>query len=148
MRNFALILLILILLLTACGQNRRADEVLAGFCREYPIERQIYTSVADENDEGYIDSEMLMTLYGISEYPVREFALVFYGKIDTVREIGVFIIESGDDAIEVSDLAARRIRFLSSFSEGEGFIKKYRDVLVYGFVEDSSDTELIFDSIL
>ena len=148
MRILAIILLLSTLLLTACGHTVRADDILAELCREYPIDRQIYSSLSDENDKGYIDSEMLRALYGISEYPVREFALVFYGKVDTVRDIGVFVIGRGEDVMEISELVARRISFLSSFSEGEGFIKKYKGALVYGFVESAADTEAIFDTIL
>ena len=148
MRIVALILLLSTLLLTACTQVRRSDEVLSAFCREYPIDRQIYSSLASERDEGYVDAEMLRALYGIFEYPVRDFSLVFYGKVDTVREIGVFIIGKGDDIIEISELVARRISFLSTFSKGEGFIRKYKGTLVYGFVENAADAEKIFDSIL
>ena len=148
MRILALVLLLATLLLTSCTQVRHADEVLSEFCREYPIDRQIYSSLANEREEGYVDREMLRALYGVSECPVRDFALVFYGKVDTVREIGVFVIGRGDDVVEISELAARRISFLSAFSDGEGFIKKYKGALVYGFVESAADTEAIFDSIL
>ena len=148
MRIIALILLLSTLLLTACTQVRRADDILLEFCREYPIDRQIYSSLANEREEGYVDTEMLRALYGITEYPVRDFSLIFYGKVDTVREVGVFIIGKGDDIVEISELVARRISFLSTFSPGEGFIRKYKGALVYGFVENASDTEAIFDSIL
>ena len=148
MRIIALLLLISVLPLTACSQKRSAEDVLTRYCEEHPIDQQIYSSLADEYDTGHIDREMLTSLYGDEEYPVRELALVFYGKVDTVREIGVFITSGGDDVIRASEIAAARIRFLSGFSRGEGFIKKYRGVLVYGFVEDASYTEEIFDRIL
>ena len=148
MRIVALILLLSTLLLTACTQVRRSDEVLSAFCREYPIDRQIYSSLASEREEGYIDAEMLRALYGISEYPVRDFSLVFYGKVDTVREIGAFIIENGQDEILLTELISRRIGFLSSFAEGEGFVKKYRGVIVYGFVENSARAQELFDRII
>ena len=148
MRIIALLILISTLTLTACTHKPCAKDVLSELCREHPITREIYSSLDGEYESGHIDQQMLNSLYGTEEYPVREFALVFYGRIDTVREIGVFITDSGDDVIRVSEMATARISFLSTFSGGEGFIKKYRGVIVYGFVEDASYTEEILDSIL
>ena len=150
MRIIALLLLISISVLpfSACSQRVCAKDVLSEFCTEYPIDREIYSSFDDEYGRGYIDKQMLTLLYGVDEYPVREFALVFFGKVDTVREVAVFITDSGDDVIKASEIATARIEFLSGFSDGEGFIKKYRGVLVYGFVEDAAYTEEIFDRLL
>ena len=148
MKRLATLLLTLIFLFTSCGTRMSAEDVLSGFCREYPIDREIYSSVRGENEAGYIDSEMLTALFGIGERPADDFAIVFFGKVDTAREVGVFVIENGDSVIEITELLARRISFLSTFSDGEGFIRKYRGAIVYGFVEDASYVEHIFDGIL
>lgn len=147
-KRFAIILLAIILSITSCAERVSAEHVLAQFCREYPASAEIYSSLSAKGEAGYIDREMLLALFGSDEYPTREFALVFYGKLDTVRELGVFVTENGDDVIEITELLARRISFLSAFSEGEGFIRKYRGVLVYGFVEDSAYVQEILDGIL
>lgn len=143
-----LLLLSLHLSLTACSKKQSAADILGEVCREYPISAQIYSSLSAEDEEGYIDAEMMTALFGMDSCPVSEFAVVLYGKVDTVREIGVFITDNGDERIRVSELLSRRISFLSSFSSGEGFIRKYRGVLVYGFVEDASCLEELLDSIL
>ena len=148
MRIIALLILISLFTLTACAPKPCAEWTLAELCRVHPITGQIYSSLNSEYDPGHIDGQMLKSLYGTEEYPVREFALLFYGRVDTVREIGVFIIGSGDEVIRVSEMASERINFLSTFSKGEGFIRKYRGALVYGFVEDAAYTEEILDSIL
>lgn len=148
MKRLVPLLLALILIITSCTETVRAEDVLGEFCREYGVSAGIYSSLSKKGEAGYIDREMLQALFGIDEYPAREFALVFYGKVNTVREIGVFVTENGDDVIEISELLARRIDFLSTFSDGEGFIRKYRGVLVYGFVEDASYVTEIFDGIL
>jgi hypothetical protein len=148
MKRFVLLLLASVILITSCTETVRAEDVLGKFCREYPVSAVIYSSLSDKNEPGYIDSEMLTALYGTDEYPVTEFALVFYGKVNTVREVGVFVTENGDDVIEITELLTRRISFLSTFSDGEGFIRKYKGVLVYGFVEDSAYVQEIFDGIL
>ena len=148
MKRLLAMILSSIFLLTSCGAKTSAEEVLVGFCREYPITAQIYSSLREENESGYIDQEMLTALFGTDEYPTDDFALVFYGKVDTVREIGVFVTENGEDIIGISELLTRRIAFLSTFSEGEGFIRKYRGAIVYGFVEDASRIEKLFDSML
>ena len=137
-----------LLMLTSCSRDASAEDVLTEFCREYPISASVYSSLSAEGEAGYIDSEMIRLLYGVDEYPTDEFALVLYGKVDTVREIGVFITKDGSERIVIAELLSRRISFLSSFSDGEGFIRKYRGVLVYGFVEDASYAEAIFDRIL
>ena len=148
-KNAVFLILILSLILTSCSRNRvSACGVIDDFCREYPISSQVYSSLSDDGDAGYIDSEMLGALYGIEEHPVREYALVLYGKVDTVREIGVFIVENGEDEIVLSELLSSRVKFLSSFVDGEGFIRRYRGVVVYGFVDDSKRAEKIFDSLL
>lgn len=147
-RTATVILFVSIIFLTSCRSEKRSDDILRTFCREYPIDSVVYSSFAHANDEGYIDEEMIFALYGVDEYPACEFSLVLYGKVDTVREIGVFITESADDRIELSELFARRISFLSSFSDGEGFIRKHGGVLVYGFVEDASYAEALFDKII
>ena len=147
-KTFTLFLSILIVFTTSCKTNNSAEDILLGFCAEYPIDSKIYSSVSDGVHTEIIDAEMLDALYGIKEIPIREFALVLYGKVNTVREIGVFITNNGDNEIEILELASKRIDFLSSFADGEGFIKKYRGVLVYGFVEDASYAEAVFDSII
>ena len=144
----AVLLVISILPLSACKKTRSAEDILSELIKEYPIEATLYSSLCYEGDEGYIDTDMLSALYGVSEYPTRDFAVVLYGKVDTVREIGVFVTDGGDDVIRTTEIITRRISFLSSFAEGEGFIKKYRGVLVYGVVWNSSYAEELFDRIL
>ena len=147
-RTIALLLLLSLILITSCSKKRSAEDILLEFCEGYPISASLYSSLAREGDEGYIDDEMLYTLYGVESFPVAEFSLALYGKVDTVREIGVFLTGNGEDRIELSELLSNRIRFLSSFSDGEGFIRKYKGVLVYGFVENSSYAEELFDRII
>ena len=65
-----------------------------------------------------------------------------------MREIGVFIIENGQDKILLTELISGRIGFLSSFAEGEGFVKSYKGVMVYGFVENSARAQELFDRII
>ena len=144
----AILLLISVLLLESCSDAHNTEDILSEFCRQYPIDMTVYSSSKKTSEEGYIDADMLNGLYGISEYPVSDFSLVLYGKVDTVREIGVFATKTGEEKIETLELLKNRIDFLSSFSYGEGFIKKYKDILIYGFVENASYAEELFDNIL
>lgn len=147
-KTIALLLLLSLIFITSCSEKRCADEILLEFCEGYPISANLYSSLAEKGDEGYIDTEMLNALYGTDSLPTAEFSLALYGKVDTVREIGVFLTGMGEDRIELTELLSSRIKFLSSFSSGEGFIRKYKGVLVYGFVEDSSYAEELFDRII
>lgn len=142
------VLLLVSCLLFACSHTSGAKEILLEFCAEYPIDADVYSSLLTERDQGYVDTEMLLSLYGVEEYPTRDFALVFYGKVGTVREIGVFVTETGAERAEIIELADNRISFLSSFADGEGFVKKYGEVIVYGFVEDASYAVGLFDGLL
>lgn len=146
-RITALLILLSLLILTACEQKKSPEDILYEFMTEYPISANIYSSLCDEADAGYISEEMLAAVFGTSEPPTAEFALILYGKVDKVIEVGVFDV-GGGDGIGLTELITRRISFLSSFAEGEGFIKKYRGVLVYGFVRDAAYAEEIFDRIL
>ena len=149
MKKTAVLLLIsFALLLTSCSENVCASDVIDEFCREYPIDSLIYSSLSCSGEAGYIDGEMLRALYDIDEHPVREYALVLYGKVDTVREVGVFITENGEDEIILVDLLSKRLAFLGSFADGEGFIRRYRGVIVYGFVDNSDRAQEVFDGII
>ena len=147
-RAIALLVFLSLFPFTSCSEKISAEVVLIKFCDEYPISADVYSSLADEGEAGYIDSEMLYALYGTESFPDCEFSLVMYGKVDTVREIGVFVTKKGEDRIELIELITKRINFISSFSGGEGFVRKYRGVLVYGFVEDSTYAEELFDRII
>lgn len=147
-KTLALLIILALIPITSCSEKRCAEEILSEFCNEYPISASLYSSLSHEGDGGYIDSEMLYVLYGTDRFPASEFSLALYGKVDTVREIGVFVTGRGEDRIELTELLSNRIKFLSTFSDGEGFVKKYRGVLVYGFVEDSSYAEELFDRII
>ena len=149
MKRIALLLVFCSLLsLLSCSYKIDAKDTVREFCSLYPIDTMVYSSFAKSYEDGYIDSEMLFTLYGTDDLPTEKFALALYGKVDTVREIGVFIIENGNDTIMLTELIRKRIDFLSSSVDGEGFIKKYKGALVYAFVDDADYARRIFDGII
>lgn len=149
MKRIALLLLICSLLtLTSCSGKVDAAAVIREFCAQYPLDARVYSSLAGKGEDGYIDDEMLSLLYGSKERPTEEFALALYGKVDTVREIGVFVIRNGDDTIELIETLNKRISFLSSCSDGEGVVRKYKGALVYAFVRDADHAIEIFDGII
>ena len=51
------------------------------------------------------------------------------------------------DAI-LTELISKRLAFLGSFADGEGFIRRYRGVIVYGFVDNSARAQEVFDGII
>ena len=135
-------------LLTSCSKKQSAEDVVLGFIREYTIDSIVYSSRCEKVDEGYIDEQMLVLLFGVDEYPVDDFALVLYGKVDIVQEIGVFVTHNSDEHMKVTMLLSERIALLDSLSNGEGFIKKYRSAIVYGFVDDPDRVISIFDKLM
>ena len=147
-KTLSLMLLLSFGFIASCSPKRDAEAIAFEFCLAYPMEAQVYSSLLHEHEDGYIDEEMLVSLYGDVEIPTEEFALILYGKVSTVREIGVFITKNSDERMKLFELATNRIEFLSSFFEGEGFIKKYRGVFVYGFINDAERAEEIFDGII
>ena len=148
MKRFIAVMLLCALYLVSCAKEMCAEEILSDICKEYPLDATIYSSGRGENESGYIDTEMLVTLYGTEAYPTEEFAIALYGKVDTVREIGVFITKRGDDTTGLTELLSRRIDFLSSAADGEGFVKKYRGATVYAFVADATRLEALLDSMM
>lgn len=147
-RTLAIILLLCLVFLTSCSPERRAEDIAAEFCRGYPLEAKVYSSLADEHEEGYIDAQMLVALYGSDNLSIEEFALILYGKVGTVWEIGIFVTKTSDERMELYELASGRIKLLSSLAEGEAFVRKYRGVFVYGFVDDAERAKRIFDGTL
>ena len=147
-KAIAFILVISLLLMPSCRSKADACEVIRAFCEAYQLDAGVYSSLATEAEEEYISSEMIYKLYGTEKLPSREFAVALYGKVDTVREVGVFVTSSGDERLELTELIKNRLDFLSSFADGDGFVKNYHGTLVYAFVEDSVRAERVFDSIL
>ena len=144
----SLLLAFSIILLSSCESTRTSLDIALSFCEEYPLDATVYSSLATENDQGYIKSEMLMTMFAIAEHPVSDYTLVLYGKVSAVRELGVFVTRNSDERMKVTELATSRIEFLESFVDGEGFIKKYRTVTVYGFFDDVSRAEWLIDNLI
>ena len=144
----SMLVVLSILLLTSCTERYCARDIANEFLLEYPLDAKVYFSDADEETDGYIDEETLTLIFDCNELPNIEYALILYGKVSTVREIGVFIIENGDDMMDISRVISDRIELLSSLCEGEGFVRKYKTVLVYGFVDDRERAERLFDKII
>ena len=147
-RAVALLIIISILSLASCKSAPSATDVLSSFCSEYPIDSQIYSSLAEYGDDGYIDADMLRALYGVEKAPVDEFAVVLYGKVSTVREIGVFIASNSDERMKAYEFASERVDLLLSLADGEGFVRKYKGIIVYGFVEDNKRAISILEKII
>ena len=148
MKKLLMLLFSLIFIFTSCYRAVNPKDILDGFCCSYGINAEVYHSGAQYGDDGYIDSEMLNSLYGIDEAFRYDFAIVMYCDVTRVREIAVFKADTGDERMYLFELITDRLRFLSSFADGEGFIKKYRGAIVYGFVDDADGVERAFDSLL
>ena len=147
-RIVALTLLFAMLFITSCSADADAETILSAFCREYPISAQMLSSLADEGEDGYVTDEVRdVIFYGYTDLP-REYALVLYGRVDTVLEVGVFLTDSADERMALYELLKNRIDLLSSLVEGEGFMKNYNGIFVYAFVDDTERAEKLFDSII
>lgn len=147
-RLLALLLSFVLVFITSCTHETSAEETIREVCRAYPINAVVYSSRASEYEDGYISEEMLVALYGVQEIPSPELAVVMYGEVGSAREIGAFAVRTGSERMRLFELATERIDFLSSFVDGEGFVKKYHGVLVYGFVDDAVSLERVLDSLL
>lgn len=147
-RLIALALLLSILFITSCSVDAGAEDILSQFCLEYPISADILSSLADKGEAGYVTDEVRRVLFdGYNRLP-REYAVVLYGRVDTVLEAGVFLTEGQDERMALYELLTNRINTLSSFSDGEGFIKNYHGIFVYAFVTDAGRAQSIFDAII
>ena len=147
-KAITILMLLSFAFLTSCTETKNPMDIALAFCDEYPLDATVYYSSAAEDENGYIDTEMLMTIFSINNHPVNDYALVLYGKVSTVRELGVFVTRNSNERMKVTELAPNRIRFLESFVDGEGFIKKYRTMTVYGFVDDASRAEWLLDNLI
>lgn len=147
MKKILSVLLALLLLLSSCSRRYGAEEILLAFCSRFGIDATVYSSLCEEGEEGYIYPETLELLYGAGRISAREFAIAVYGNLFAARELGVFVLGGGADT-ELYELATRRIDLLSDLSSGEGFIKKYHGVFIYGFVDNAREAELVLDGIL
>ena len=136
-RIIALLVILSLVSLMSCSPSVSSEEILMGLCASYPIDSTVYSSLASQGAKEYIDAEMLKTLYRVAEAPCKDFSIVLYGKVSTVREIGVFVTHSSDERLKVLDIAGERVAFLRGFAEGETFVRKYKSVIVYGFVDDA-----------
>lgn len=147
-KTVALLLFMSMLFFTSCASRSRPCDVVSSICMEYPIDATVYSSTYLNGEKGYINSEMLLNLYDTDDLPADEFAIVLYGKVGNVREIGVFATSNGYQKLELITLISKRIEFLDSFAEGEGFVKKYRGAVAYGFVDNAEKVISILDKVM
>ena len=144
----AIILLLSMLFVTSCSARADAEELLLTFCDEYPISAEILSSLADEGEDGYVTDEVREVLFSGYDRLPDEYALALYGRVDTIMEAGVFITDSADERMALYELLKKRIDLLSSFTDGEGFMKNYHGIFVYAFVSDRERAEKLFDAII
>lgn len=130
----------------SCSRRERdAYDILSRFCEAYPIHGTVYNSNTPENE---LDDILTVLFEGEGgRVPRGNLALMLYGNTDTVSEVGVFVTSFDHEIIDVIELAERRISILDDLSEGEGFVIRDREVVVYGFVGDKDRAVRLFKSI-
>ena len=126
-------------------KERNAYDILLRFCEAYPLYGTVYNSGTPEDE---LDDILTLLFEGEEgRVPRGNFAVMLYGSMDTVSEVGVFVTSFGHEIIDVIELAERRIGILDDSSEGEGFIIRDREVVVYGFVGDKDRAVRLFKYI-
>ena len=144
----SLVLLITILVsMGSCYQRgeRDAYEMLVCFSEAYPIHGTVYYYDTPSDE---LEGVLAVLFDGEEErIPRNNIAILLYGKTDEVSEIGIFVTSFAEEAMDIIELADRRIGVLESSSDGEGFIFRDREIVAYGFVGDKDRAIRLLKSI-
>ena len=88
--GYALPILILIFSAVSCQNERGAYELLSSFVHAYRAEGIVYSSYANEGEEGYIDRELFDKIYVHSGRVPDDFSIFLASHTDSYSECGVF----------------------------------------------------------
>ena len=154
-RIVTLLLIFSMLLLTSCHKEESADLILRNFCGSYGlVAGRVYSTEEREGTEGYLEPQLLTTLYGTDTRPFfQSAAVMLYADMDTLLECGVFVCRGGAgrlyDILETEKLLSYRIRQIRLiFPEAQGQILRYGNSVVYTVLPDNARAERLFSRLL
>lgn len=149
--------------LVSCGTADlpigRLGERFSDLYGELPAGR-LYTTEANEWEEGYLSPELSEALFGIDATEevvgLRDFCVYLGGSRDSVAEFGIFICESRSDAEAVSELCLYRLSTLRSPTYGAAdtsavdtaFVQVSGGTVIYAAMPNAESARRAADALL
>ena len=145
----SLFLLIPCLCLCSCrGKYDKTVGIVSDFISEYGISCTLYSSLADEGEDGYIPPELCKQLFTNTDVLPHDYSLVLHSRLDSVFELGVFLSDDASDRLAICDECAGRVKLLESLSEGEGRVLIKNNLVIYIFSKDIENALAILERVL
>lgn len=146
---FLLTTLIAAFFLTACrAEYTDSYEPVCRFLKSYGVHARVFRSLADEDEEGYIDNEFSKQLFTKTELLPRDFTVAMSSRLEYVFEIGAFITPSQSDGLALADMCRERIELLESLADGKGELVMSGNLLIYIFDKNPKDAVVALKRVL
>ena len=140
-----IISLILIFSAVSCQNERGAYELLSSFVHAYRAEGIVYSSYANEGEEGYIDRELFDKIYVHSGRVPDDFSIFLASHTDSYSECGVFNCRDAQMLSEVVEMCEERVRLLDS---ERGFVSRSYNTVFYSTMRDKERAKRIWEGII
>ncbi len=137
MKRIVSVLLLFVILtsLVSCRTHHdNSMSVVLAYAEESESAGVVYSSLAKEGEDGYISPSLRAALFGDGELPA-DFALLIHSRLDTVTELGVFLVENDDEGLQVCELLSERLLLLRTLARGDGETMLVDNLAIYYFGE-------------
>ncbi|MBQ7363273.1 MAG: hypothetical protein IJW48_02355 [Clostridia bacterium] len=141
-------LLLTVFSLGSCLESYESSRsVVDAYLQESGVQGRIYSSEAGPEDGEYMSEELRSIMFGDVELP-SDFTLLVHSRLDSLTELGVFKVESADEGLRISELAAERIELLRTLADGDGDVTVRCDLVIYCFGTDKEKMKETLSRIL
>ena len=148
-------LILSLCILTACGKEVGAYQVMEEFRIGYGIERPVFSPTVAEGCEGYCYDGFLEGVFGQISDSVEDYAILFVSDIHAVGECAVLICYSTYDAISVTSSVFARLDFLKSHAGSldtsyleDAFVRRCGRVVIFSALPDNEKAARLFDRLI
>ena len=138
---FVIFLAVSIPLCSCSARYESSERVVRIFAEAYGIDGRIYSSLAKEWTDGYIEPSLKSTMFSRTELLPYDYTLLIHSRLDSVFELGVFLANSARERGELSEMCYERIMLLASMSDSEGRVLMRDNLVVYFFTSDTKRVE-------
>ena len=147
--RFIPVLILFAFLLTSC---REAYGDTYGIGKRISSElgegTEVYYSLSSEEDDGYMNEELVGALFGGSLELPENFTVILSKRHDVILEIGIFLTTSRNMSIDLRDLLLLRIYRLEALTDAKGEVFIEGNLVIYYFTDLTVDVKSVILSSL
>ena len=147
MKRFFCIIVFLaqLLALFSCESKKTSLDAILELKYIGKISGNVYFSGASEEEDGYIDSDLMKMLF-FEETPPKNFALILSPSVDFPYEVMLVIPDASEDVISLADTLRRRLVLLTADSGASPIVTA--EFIAYSTKELSLDLRDTLEKIM